>query len=141
MASAYERVSPKQAAEMLGISIKAIQQAISRGRFPNIEREQAGKVNRVYIPRSDVEAYADSRGITLNDSSTSEARRPVATSEARPMRASEETAPRPDSKRRSPAPARQGGSSSQAQQQVLEELSSEIVGLRVRVRELEAELE
>jgi hypothetical protein len=38
MATAYDRYSPKQAAEALGISIKAMQQAIHRGAFPNIER-------------------------------------------------------------------------------------------------------
>jgi len=68
---AYERVSLKQAADMLGISKKAVEQAIQRDAFPNIERvpnpNKSGHVLRVWIPKSDVEAYAASRGIALGD--------------------------------------------------------------------------
>lgn len=81
-----------------------------------------------------MEAYAAHRGRSL----------PEASGEARP----EVAAPRIDrreSKRRQPAPrVRFEGMSSERQnevlQGVLEELSSENLALRVRVRELEAEL-
>jgi hypothetical protein len=129
-----ERVSPKQAAELLGVSKKAVEQALQRGSFPNVERDvnaKTGRVLRVWIARSDVEAYAAQRGRSL----------PEASSEARPKAAT----PKPDSKRRQPASrVRFVGMSPERQnevlQGVLEELSSENLALRVRVRELEARL-
>jgi hypothetical protein len=56
-----ERLSPKEAAEALGISQKAIQQALARNAFPNVEREPRGKTVRVWIPRGDVEHYRRTR--------------------------------------------------------------------------------
>jgi hypothetical protein len=56
-----ERLSPKDAAASLGISQKAIQQALARGAFPNVEREPKGKTVRVWIPREDVEHYRRTR--------------------------------------------------------------------------------
>jgi hypothetical protein len=56
-----ERLSPKDAAASLGISTKAIQQALARNAFPNVEREPRGKTVRVWIPREDVENYRRTR--------------------------------------------------------------------------------
>jgi hypothetical protein len=54
-----ERLSPKDAAASLGISQKAVQQALARDAFPNVERDKnaEGRTLRVWIPRESVEQY------------------------------------------------------------------------------------
>jgi hypothetical protein len=69
VANSDDKLSVHETAELLDISVKAVQQAISRDAFPEIERErdrQTGRTQRVWIPRSDVEAYAHRRGISLS---------------------------------------------------------------------------
>ena len=56
-----ERLTINETADALGITPKAVQQALARDAFPNVEREPRGKSVRVWIPRSDVEAYDRSR--------------------------------------------------------------------------------
>jgi hypothetical protein len=65
---ADKKLSVRQTAELLGISIKATQQAIHREAFP-IERDvgpKTGRTQRVWIPRSSVEGYARKRRIPLD---------------------------------------------------------------------------
>lgn len=65
---ADQKLSVRETAEMLGLSVKATQQAIFREAFPNIEREEdekTGRTKRVWIPRSDVIEYARKRRISL----------------------------------------------------------------------------
>jgi hypothetical protein len=56
-----ERLTVNQTADALDITPKAVQQALARDAFPNVEREPRGKSVRVWIPRSDVEAYDRTR--------------------------------------------------------------------------------
>ena len=63
-----ELLSPREAAKLLGLSLKATQQHLARGAFPNAERElnpETGRVNRVWIPIANVRAFAERRRIPL----------------------------------------------------------------------------
>jgi hypothetical protein len=137
-----DRLSPRQAAQELGISLKAIQQAIARGAFPNREKESGSANARIWLPRADVEAYAARRGIALGDATP-----PTPASKRRPPSERRDSAPRPS--RSSEPRARERRPSSDAQQtlwqreaeELLQEnftLRRENLELRVRVRELEA---
>jgi hypothetical protein len=59
-----DRLTVNETADALGITPKAVQQALARDAFPNVEREPRGKSVRVWIPRSDVEAYDRTRRST-----------------------------------------------------------------------------
>jgi predicted DNA-binding transcriptional regulator AlpA len=60
-------LSVKEVAGLLGISKKAAEMHVNRGRFPNVQRivNESGRVQRVWVSKADLEAYADKRGITL----------------------------------------------------------------------------
>jgi hypothetical protein len=64
-----ERLRPSDVSRLLGKTKKSVDQLIQNERFPNVSRERSpkGKTTAVWIPRSDVEAYAQQRGITLQD--------------------------------------------------------------------------
>jgi hypothetical protein len=122
-----ERFSPREASAALGLSKKAVEQAIQRGSFPNATRDvnkKSGRVLRVWIPKTDLEEYARQRKLTLSGSA--------------PTRAA--TSKRPAS----PPRKRAGGASAQAQQTIWQEMAEqqaqEILRLKVRIRELEGEL-
>src|SRR5512132_3055485 len=75
-----ERLTINETADALGITPKAVQQALARDAFPNVEREPRGKSVRVWIPRSDVEAYDRSRRRTRTRRGASRAGPAAATS-------------------------------------------------------------
>lgn len=126
------------------LCVAQVEQAIQRDAFPNIERvpnpNRPGRTLRVWIPRADLEAEAARRGVTLREP----------TSEAQGRGSASEDRPRPASRRRTPPPRAQGMVESGQQtiwQQEAEELLQENftlrrenLSLRVRLRELEAEL-
>jgi hypothetical protein len=67
---AEDKVTVREAASLLGMSVKAVQQAIHREAFPNIERDvdpETKRTLRVWIPRRDLERYAERRRIQLAD--------------------------------------------------------------------------
>jgi hypothetical protein len=75
-----ERLTINETADALGITPKAVQQALARDAFPNVEREPRGKSVRVWIPRSDVDAYDRSRRRTRTRRRASRAGPAAATS-------------------------------------------------------------
>ena len=116
-----DRYRPAEAARLLGFSNrKPVDAAIDRGTI-QVEREEdkkTGRVTAVWVPRSELEGYAQRRGITLED--------------AEPSTATRGQAPR--------TPATKSAAGDEPWRTVLEELSEENLQLRLRVAELEAQL-
>ena len=56
-----EELTVDQAAKALGITPKAVRQAIDRKAFPHLRRGPKNKLPNIFIPRSDVDEYNRTR--------------------------------------------------------------------------------